>query len=246
MTHPESPIARKVAILSYHKIGPPAPGGWDTWYYISRQTFQAQLLLLQTLGYAFIDLPTFYKGLDDPATLPPKSTLITFDDAYRNNRTVALPVMLRMGVPGVVFVPTNYIGGMNVWDSGGPEPDEAICDWNDLLALEHHGVAIESHSVSHPSFSNLAPEQHELELRQSKQTLEARLGRPVEFFAYPYGDAGGDFKFSEEILRRVGYRAACLYGGGAVTLPGADRFQLERLAMGPDSDLAALLGEKLP
>jgi peptidoglycan/xylan/chitin deacetylase (PgdA/CDA1 family) len=236
--------SRKVAILSYHKIGPPAPGGWDTWYYISKQVFQDQLRQLKSMGYAFIDLPALYRGLDDPGSLPEKSTLITFDDAYRNNLTAALPVMLRLNVPGVVFVPTNYIGGMNIWDSGGPEPDEPICDWDDLMTLELNGVRVESHSVSHPSFSNLTPEQHEMELRKSKQALEARLDRKVEFFAYPYGDAGSDFAFSEQMLKRIGYRAACLYGGGAVTLPGADRFRLERLAMGPDSDLAALLGEK--
>jgi peptidoglycan/xylan/chitin deacetylase (PgdA/CDA1 family) len=196
------------------------------------------------MGYEFIDLARFYRGLDDSASLPAKSALVTFDDAYRNNRTVALPVMIRLGVPGVVFVPTNYIGGLNVWDSGGPEPDEQICDWDDLMALEENGVAIESHSASHPSFSNLTAEEHERELRQPKEALEARLGRKVEFFAYPYGDAGSDFALSEGMLKKVGYRAACLYGGGAVTLPGADRFRLERLAMGPDSDLAGLLGEK--
>jgi peptidoglycan/xylan/chitin deacetylase (PgdA/CDA1 family) len=233
----------RVAILSYHKIGPPAHGGWDTWYYISGEIFAGHLRLLRENGYAFIDLPTFYKGLDDPAPLPAKSALITFDDAYRNNLTVALPIMQRLGVPGVVFVPTKYIGGFNAWDAGN-EPDEPICNWDDLLALERGGVAVESHSVSHPAFSNLTPEQHEEELRQSKRDLEARLGRPVSFFAYPYGDAGNDVAFSEATLRRLGYRAACLYGGGAATLPGADRFRLPRLAMGPDSDLLAMLGEE--
>lgn len=243
MTLQNRPASPKVAILSYHKIGPPMPGGWETWYYISKQIFEQQLRLLADRGYEFLDLARFYRGLDDPTTLPAKSTLITFDDGYRNNLTAALPIMIRMGVPGVVFVPTNYIGSLNIWDSGGQEPDEEICDWNDLLNLERYGVTVESHSVTHPSFSTLTPEQHEKELRQSKATLEAKLGRKVEFFAYPYGDAGNDFNFSEALLKSVGYRAACLYGGGPITLPAANRFRLERLAMGPDSDLIAMLGE---
>ena len=243
MTPPVSKTPPQVAILSYHKIGPPRPGGWETWYYISKQIFEKQLQLLAARNYEFLDRPRFYRGLDDPTSLPPKSTLITFDDAYRNNLTAALPIMMGLGVPGVVFVPTNYIGGLNVWDSGGQEPDEEICDWNDLLKLERYGVAVESHSVSHPSFSTLTPEQHEMELRHSKETLEVRLGRKVEVFADPYGDAGGDFSFSETMLKKVGYRAACLYGGGPISLPAANRFRLERLAMGPDSDLIAMLGK---
>jgi peptidoglycan/xylan/chitin deacetylase (PgdA/CDA1 family) len=233
----------RVAILSYHKIGPPPPGGWETWYYISTQLFQRQLQMLQDRGYVFLDLPTFYRGLDDPASLPAKSTLITFDDGYRNNLTAALPVMMKFGAPGVVFVPTNYIGGMNLWDAGGQEPDEAICDWDDLRKLERFGLAIESHSVTHPAFSNLTPEEHEAELRKSKEALEAGLGRKVEFFSYPYGDSGTDPALAEELAKKVGYRAACLYGGDVVNLANANRYRLERLALGMDSDLGALLGE---
>jgi hypothetical protein len=98
--------------------------------------------------------------------------------------------------------------------------------------------------VSHPSFSLLTTSQQEDELRRSKETLEAGLGRAVECFGYPYGDAGADSDFSQASLKRIGYRAACLYGGGPVTLPGADRYRLERLAIGPDSDLVGLLGEE--
>jgi peptidoglycan/xylan/chitin deacetylase (PgdA/CDA1 family) len=236
----------RVAILSYHKVGPPAAGGWDTWYYVPARTFGDQLREVGRRGFEFIDLPTFYRGLDDPTALPALAALCTFDDGYQNNLTVALPIMLRLNVPGVVFVPTQYIGSNNGWDfQKSPEPEERICTWDELRELERGGVMIESHSASHPSFSNLTAEDQERELRESKAALEQGLGRAIECFAYPYGDGGRDFALSERLLRKVGYRAACLYGGGGgvIDLPGADRWRLERLAMGPDSDLAALLGE---
>src|SRR5947209_7126760 len=100
---------RRVAILAYHKIGPPAEGGWDTWYYVPERVFEEQLHSLRAGGYEFIDLPALYRGLDDRSSLPERSALITFDDGYRNNLTSALPIMRRLAVPGVVFVPTNYI-----------------------------------------------------------------------------------------------------------------------------------------
>lgn len=232
----------RVAILSYHKVGDPAPGGWETWYYVPEKVFERQLRELAERGFEFIDLPRFYRGLDDAAALPAKAALVTFDDGYQNNLSVALPVMRRLGVPGVVFVPTQYIGSNNGWDYlKSPEPQEMICDWEQLRELERGGVMIESHSASHPSFSNLSEPEQERELRESKEVLEKGLGREVEFFAYPYGDGGRDSGVSERLLKKAGYRAACLYGGGAVTLPGADRWRLERLAMGPDSDFRKLL-----
>lgn len=234
---------KKLAILSYHKIGPAPEGGWESWYYVSIETFDAHLRLLLDHGYVPLDAGAFLRGLDDPSTLPPKSTLITFDDGYRNNLTCALPAMGRLGFPGVIFVPTQFIGGTNEWDSGN-EPIERICDWEELRELERGGVAVEAHSVSHPAFSQLTPAQQEEELLRSKATLEAGLGRAVTLFAYPFGDAGADEPFAASAARRAGYRAAFLYGGGPVTLPGANPFRLERLAIGPDSDLAAMLGEE--
>src|SRR5258708_2050888 len=130
-----SKIPSKIAIISYHKIGPPAARGGDTWYHIPGEASTEPLRLLTHLGYASIALSTFYHGVDNPAALPPKSALITFDDAYRNNLTVALPIMQPLGIPGVVFVPTQYIGGLNTSDSGN-EPDEPHCQWNELLSLE--------------------------------------------------------------------------------------------------------------
>ena len=45
----------------------------------------------------------------------------------------------------------------------------------------------------------------------------------------------------EAPLRHAGYRAAFLYGGGPVRLPGTSHYRLSRLAMGPDTDLARAL-----
>jgi len=234
----------KVAILSYHKIGaPPAPPkGWESWYYVSGEGFERDLNWLSERGYRFISRDDLFAAIEKGGALPEKAALITFDDGYRNNATVAMPIMRRLGVPGVVFVPTGYIGGINSWDTGH-EPEEGICTWEDLHELEENGLAVESHSVSHPAFSDLTDEQHELQLRESKELLEDHLGRAVEFMAYPFGDAGKDAAKSAELLQRVGYRAACLYGGGGVQIPGANRWRLERLAMGPDSKLGEMLGE---
>src|SRR5262249_18851411 len=151
---------------------------------VTAEGFEQQLLLLRDRGYEFISRDELYAGLDG-AFLPPKAALITFDDGYRNNLTVALPVMKRLSVPGVVFVPTQYIGGLNGWDAAN-EPEEPICSWDELLELERNGVAIESHSVTHPSLSSLGVEDQERELRDSKKALEDGLGRRVELFAYPY------------------------------------------------------------
>lgn len=231
---------RRLAILGFHKIGTPTPDGWETWYYIPEETFASQLRYLKESGWEVIDVATLLSGLESPGDLPERAALLTFDDGYRSMREVALPVLKDFGYPAVLFVPTDYIGGRNVFDADS-EPDEAICNWDDLRALERGGVSIQSHGASHRPFSRLEADEQEVELRRSKSALESGLGKSVEVFAYPYGDSGSDPDLAARALVRTGYRAACLYGGGPNTLPIPAPYRLTRLAVGPDTDLQTAL-----
>jgi peptidoglycan/xylan/chitin deacetylase (PgdA/CDA1 family) len=236
------PGGRTLAILGFHKIGDPPPGGWETWFYIPEATFVGYLRHLRDAGRRVIDLRALLRGLVAPETLPERAAVLTFDDGYRSLLDVALPRLRAFGYPAVVFVPTGFIGGRNAFDAD-EEPDEAICDWGDLRALERAGVAVQSHGVSHRALTRLSPAELDQELGRSKAELEAGLSRTVEAFAYPYGDGGTGRRWRHkraevrDALRRAGYRAACLYGGGVNRLPVGDAFRLARVAMGPDTDL---------
>jgi peptidoglycan/xylan/chitin deacetylase (PgdA/CDA1 family) len=156
---------------------------------------------------------------------------------------VALPCLASRRLPAVMFVPTDFIGGRNDFDHGC-EPEEAICGWDDLRRLDASGVSVQSHTASHRHLSALSAGTQEEEFRRSKLVLESGLGRPVGVLSYPFGDAGSDPVSTAALLRRAGYRAAFLYGGGSgpVPWPPADHFQIARISVGPDTDLVAILG----
>ena len=84
----------------------------------------------------------------------------------------------------MLLVPTDYIGGRNTFDAA--QLEEALWDWDDLRVLERRDVSIQSHGASHRPFSGLALAEQEEELRRSKATLEAGLGKRVEVFSFPY------------------------------------------------------------
>lgn len=238
---------RTVAILGFHKIGEPPPNGWETWFYIPEETFIGYLSYLQENNWQVIDLATFLRGLTSPDILPKRSALLTFDDGYQSMLTSTLPLLLKFGYPAVLFVPTDFIGGRNSFDADC-EPEEAICDWDDLRELERWGVSVQPHGASHQRLSELSLAQQEEELHRSKDTLEAGLSKRVEVFSYPYGDDGGNPQVITQMLQRIGYQAACLYGGDPISLPmlpKANPYHLARLAMGPDTDLQAALEPKV-
>lgn len=231
---------KALAVLGYHKIGPSPIGFPPTWFYIPEETFTKHLTFLEEKQWVVIDLETFLRGLDHPETLPDRAVLLTFDDGCKSMTSVALDCLRRFGFPAVVFIPADYIGKTNLFDAG-VEPEEPICDWDDLKKLEAAGVSIQSHSASHRKFSALDRAGLEQELIGSKATLEAGLGKSVTAIAFPFGDSGSDRAETEALLIQAGYGAAFLYGGGPVDHGKLHRYRVPRLAMGPETDLRAVL-----
>jgi peptidoglycan/xylan/chitin deacetylase (PgdA/CDA1 family) len=237
---------RVLAILAYHKVGLPPAGGWESWFYTPEAAFAAQLAYLRDADWRVLDVPAFLRGLADPAALPRRAALVTFDDGYRSNLEVAVPWLERFGYPAVMFVPTDYVGGRNAFDHGA-EPDEAICSWDELRELERRGVSVQSHGCSHRGFSELTPAERDRELRRSKAVLEDGLNQAVELFAFPFGDGCGPDPGPPELrasLEGAGYRAAFLYPGGPARPPLADPYRLPRVAIGSDTELRDEIGPR--
>ena len=49
-------------------------------------------------------------------TLPPRALTVTFDDGYRDNLTIAQPIMRKLGLPFTVFVTTHFCDGSLMWN----------------------------------------------------------------------------------------------------------------------------------
>lgn len=58
--------------------------------------------------------------------LPAAAACITFDDGYRDNLTVAAPILRRHGLPATVFVATGYTGGGRMWNDSVIESVRAL------------------------------------------------------------------------------------------------------------------------
>jgi peptidoglycan/xylan/chitin deacetylase (PgdA/CDA1 family) len=224
--------AAEILVLAYHRIGDPPAGAWNDWFYVSEEAFVDHLRLLEKDRWTFIDLPRLVTGMDDPTAVPPRSVLITFDDADVTLLTGGLPHLAGQRIPAVVFVPTDFVGATNEFD-GGDQPPVRICSWDELRLLSQHGVSIQAHSASHRRFTELDASGIRRELQRCKDVLEDRLGDTVEVFAYPFGDMGREPACTEKMLDELNYRAAFLYGGNCPwSIVGSQRFRLARLAMG--------------
>lgn len=198
--------------------------------------FEAQCRALRDQGYTAIDTRQLVNALTAGAPLPPKPVLITFDDGWAHQHTTALPILERFGLRATFFVYTN---GASAGRAGG------YLSYDDLRDILRRGSDVQSHTVSHPMLTRLAPIDLDRELSASKRELELKLGRPVDYLAYPFGDVDGRVI---EAARAAGYRAA-LGTEASIIQKRSDRWALNRILVsytdGLDVFLARLEGREV-
>ncbi len=177
-------------IICYHGIS----DSWPSPSAIPVERLERQLCHLLERGYRGT---TF----SDAVLARPrgKTVAVTFDDAYRSIGEHAAPLLSRLGLPGTLFVPTQWVGRetpMAWWGIdryvGGPHETELLpLSWAEIAALSDAGWEIGSHTRSHPDLRTLEDDALDAELAGSRADIEGRLGRPCRAIAYPYGHLDG-------------------------------------------------------
>jgi peptidoglycan/xylan/chitin deacetylase (PgdA/CDA1 family) len=186
------------AILTYHSIdtsGSPIS--------ISPAAFRRQIEHLVQAGVAFLTVDDL---LADPAS-DRSAVALTFDDGFANIASEALPVLADRGLPATVFVVSDCVGATNRWATtdGYGLAEQPLLDWEALGRLAAQGMAIGSHSRTHPDLTRLGRPQIEDKIHGAASEIARRLGVGPSGFAYPYGAA------DDQVRAAVGaaHRWAC-------------------------------------
>ncbi len=106
----DSRRAQVVRVLAYHRVNDTVRDpldGHPTIISATPEAFAEQIDLL-VRHYTPVGPDTLQASLEAGRPLPPRSVMVTFDDAYRDFQTDAWPILKARGVPVVLFVPTDY------------------------------------------------------------------------------------------------------------------------------------------
>ncbi len=123
-----------LSILIYHSIldskDPFRKGGID------KYTFEWHLQLLKQT-FNVISLSQAIDCLKND-TLPPRAACITFDDGYRDNESIALPILKKYALTATFFIATKYLNGGCMWNDKIIESIKYTS--NGSIDLDHFGV----------------------------------------------------------------------------------------------------------
>jgi peptidoglycan/xylan/chitin deacetylase (PgdA/CDA1 family) len=133
----------------------------------------------------------------EAVTAPPaaRTLAVTYDDAFASVGELAAPILADLGLPGTVFVPTDWPGrtmhwpGIDQWLGTEHEHELRAMGWDELRALDRAGWEVAAHTCSHPHLTQVADnEALRHELADSRAACERELGKPCRSIAYPFGD----------------------------------------------------------
>lgn len=173
-----------------------------------------------------------------------RSFHITFDDAFRDILG-SLALLRTLSVPATVFACADLA------DNGSPLPAATLSSvperhartmtWDELRAIADAGVEVGSHTCSHAHLTRLGDAELRRELVESRERIEAQLGRQCRLLAYPFGEHDARVRAA---TKAAGYTAAFAQGDGPRTVdllalprvsvyrgdtPARVRFKLTRL-----------------
>jgi peptidoglycan/xylan/chitin deacetylase (PgdA/CDA1 family) len=184
------PQRYEIPVLIYHSIGSNS---------MANESFPIDLLkrhfdFFKKNEYNVISINELINLIKENKKIVSSTVCLTFDDGYEDGFNVVYPVLKEYRFPALMFVVVNKIG----------QNEHLKLDQIKLMAAEGL-ISIGSHSMNHYNLLSLNEEQLFIEITESKKILEEKLGRQIDFFAYPWG------AFSAQVMRIVkqsGYRAA--------------------------------------
>ena len=184
---------RPVPILMYHVIADAPAGAAFPELFVTPADFAGQMHWLARHGYHAVTLKHVYDYWLEGTPLPERPIVISFDDGYLGQDTHALPVLRKLGWPGVLNLKVDAL-----------KSRYALAPWRvrQMLAA---GWELDAHTITHPDLTRVDDARLWHEVDGSRVELRRIFHVPVDFFCYPSG------RYDAHVIdavRRAGYLGA--------------------------------------
>lgn len=212
MTHPE--IGE---VWQFHSVCPQNESGHSDNWAVSPRRLQDLIIEYKQRNCSFVSVEELSERIRwSFSAFGKQFVAITLDDGFADNYEYALPVFEEYGVPFCIYVsPGGIIAGNN----------NVYLNRRQLKELsENRLCTIGAHTMSHSRLPKLSFEKQQEEIINSKLWLEDVISKPVEHFAYPFGEYNAD---TLKIMCDFEFHTAVMGWGGSVRM-GCDRHRIPR------------------
>jgi peptidoglycan/xylan/chitin deacetylase (PgdA/CDA1 family) len=202
----------------YHVIAqPPASSPYPS-LYVPPGQFAMQMRTLRRAGYHPVTLYQVWRYWHDHAELPVHPVVLSFDDGYLSQFSVAARMLTRWHWPGVLNLAVIHL------HEGSYGLDAAR-----VRKMIAWGWEVDSHTIHHIEVTGLSPAAMRSEIAGSRAILRREFHVPVRFFCYP---SGAYNQAAIDAVRAAGYLGATTTQPGLAS-PGQNPYALDRIRINP-------------
>lgn len=159
-------------------------------YTVTQANFLQQMEYLSETGFTVLLLDE----LLHTTQWPHKGIVLTFDDGYSSNYSIAFRILKKFGFKAHFFLTTSWL---NL---------PGFLTTSQIQEMAAAGMSVGSHGVTHAFFDDMSESVVSAELLQSKEVIESCVVGGVNAFSAP----GGRYNpFVLTTTRKLGYRIFC-------------------------------------
>lgn len=207
-------------VLLYHKVDTTIQNMMT----VTVAQLESHIKYLIATGYTIISIETLFSH----ETLPSKSVILTFDDAYLNNLELAYPILQKYQAYATIFVPTAYVGDLSRWDIDAAP----IMGVEELKSLDKNLITLALHTHQHQHFGSLSIPDIKADLEENIKFFVENNLPFIPVLAYPYGGRPKDTSSKKQmfsIFEQLGIKMAFRIGNRINTLPLTNQYEIERI-----------------
>jgi peptidoglycan/xylan/chitin deacetylase (PgdA/CDA1 family) len=219
----------------YHKVSPIDNKDALT---VTAAQFEKHLQIIKTRGYNTVSLEDLRNYITHKINLPPKPLLLTFDDGYKNNYTVAYPLLEKYQMKAGIFLITSLL--QTGYDDNTKMSQEYL-HIKDVERMDPEIISFGLHTNDHRSYNNLSIGEIDFDIKRCKHSLQSLRVNFQPCLAYPYGayskkDVGKKTKIFE-LLKLNNIEFAFRIGNRINSLPIKNKFLIHRIDIRGDEPL---------
>ena len=218
-----------LSVLFYHRIADSHPNGWT----MTTSQFKEQLDWMGK-NAAFASLEEIQERITKGHN-ESRCVHITFDDGYAENCDFAIPLLIERQIPCTYFVSLDFIltGRAFPHDAAAGQPLQSN-SIEQLKEMAAAGIEIGAHTRNHPDLGKVTDlETLRDEVIIATHELAELIGKPVRYFAFPFGLHENLNADACDMLAEAGLRGFCS-AFGAYNFPSQDPFHIRRIHGDPE------------
>ena len=129
---------RAAPVLMYHGVSPHSSRRFRE-FVTHPAHFEEQMVHLAESGFRVCGTSELVQARVDSHDPAERILGLTFDDAFQELATHAVPVLERLGFGATIYVPTAYIGGTSLWLEKARESRRPVLGASELRELSAPG-----------------------------------------------------------------------------------------------------------